>query len=606
MSTHGRTSPFERSSISSRASVSRPRTPSLERIAQLNAPRITRQPSSASSLPQEQVAEASEADDRRAVSPLPSFPLTRPTSSLSLLNHYASPLPSATRAGDNGPVITRVQSIMGEPPVLGPRAERPVSPPTTTGARPSVMARQASQSSRRRYDSDSDAEEIVRSRRAPSPAHMREPTSESTTASSFRTHNSTAWNGGFTPKASQDPLIVHAQRPELPAVNRIEPVNPSPIATSTMLPSTGAAAVAHQPEQSQSTVIPIATPFTKIPGTPIRAPNSNKPLKRYSLHAGSNRFCLDGLCLTSGDNLLPFLASTCVAVVLPALWLAFVGQALWTNEHGGLGNGGKGVVIVFAYLILVMWSSMLKASLSDPGILPRNLDPTPQRKYVESDVVDPVTGEKSAGKFVAELKYLRVGAGVVGSKWCETCEIYRPPRTSHCRLCDNCVELTDHHCIGRRNYFPFLCFLASANILLVYSIAFTAYYISLTRSSATRWDSIGAYILLALLVGFAVPVAGLGLYHARLVWKNRTTIEMLRPKSSRGGLNPSNGEALSNLFELSSPSKNCLNIWCRPGLEVGGRAGWRQLAQRDARSGAEIRVDADELDPRKHESRSHR
>lgn len=36
---------------------------------------------------------------------------------------------------------------------------------------------------------------------------------------------------------------------------------------------------------------------------------------------------------------------------------------------------------------------------------------------------------------------------ILGSvKWCKTCQIWKPNRTHHCRVCDACVLKMDHHC----------------------------------------------------------------------------------------------------------------------------------------------------------------
>ncbi|ELP86157.1 palmitoyltransferase ZDHHC9, putative [Entamoeba invadens IP1] len=96
---------------------------------------------------------------------------------------------------------------------------------------------------------------------------------------------------------------------------------------------------------------------------------------------------------------------------------------------------------------------------ANPGIIPRKIRMigiTPQRcKTCDENV---------------QLQ----NAEYVTRKYCVTCLIVRPLRSSHCSYCNNCVDKFDHHCpwlgncVGRRNYRSYF-------FLLFWSVMYLAY-----------------------------------------------------------------------------------------------------------------------------------
>lgn len=103
---------------------------------------------------------------------------------------------------------------------------------------------------------------------------------------------------------------------------------------------------------------------------------------------------------------------------------------------------------IFPNYLLIPWSFqdlvlLLLTSGRDPGIIPRNAHP-PEPEGFDGNL-DAGSGQTPQLR-LPRMKEVEVNGMVVKIKYCDTCMLYRPPRCSHCSICNNCVERFDHHC----------------------------------------------------------------------------------------------------------------------------------------------------------------
>ena len=257
------------------------------------------------------------------------------------------------------------------------------------------------------------------------------------------------------------------------------------------------------------------------------AKNSRYLIQHYNYWEGNNYFLYSGHIIEGPCSFRPTMA-TGLAVVVPIILFIIFNASYFTKTWT------KGILIVGGVICLIVLVFLILSSFRDPGIIRRHHF---SKFYLY---------ERKGCKIV-HLGYLR------NYKYCGTCAIMRPLRSSHCFDCNNCVEKCDHHCpwigncVGKRNYVYFYMFVVFFTIMLVYIEAFSIAHIwkylhdeinkNDKLNEQNKRDHIVAFSLCELIMDLYLIIYGiaclafvLGLlfYHTKLVCTNTTTKEMLK------------------------------------------------------------------------------
>ena len=181
-------------------------------------------------------------------------------------------------------------------------------------------------------------------------------------------------------------------------------------------------------------------------------------------------------------------------------------------------------IIITLILYIFIFIFLLIGGCSDPGILERNND------YAFYD------NRKSVIK-------LNIQGHMTNLNYCYTCFHFRPPRTSHCAECDNCVQNFDHHClwmgtcVGKRNYkfFYYILFLTSL-CALIQSFSSIGYIVNHFKHSDFKSKN-SKYLVIALSfvaffdIMFMIFFLGkLCIVHTSLLSKGVTFYEQIKKK----------------------------------------------------------------------------
>lgn len=285
---------------------------------------------------------------------------------------------------------------------------------------------------------------------------------------------------------------------------------------------------------------------------------TNSIKRRRGENAGEHFAWFNGAFVVGTD--WKSLLGTIFIVLAPCgIFFGFVAPKAGSNITWAL------VAIVAAELVASVFCLCMTA-LRDPGFYPRDDANRPEARASRP-----------------AFKEHQINGFVIQTKWCTTCNHWRPPRCSHCAVCDNCVEKFDHHCpwvgtcVGLRNYRFFLAFIFSCTLLCL--TIFCTCVGELVFIDHKRYGNFGTAIkkepanLVLMIYAFLACcfVGGLSGFHIFLTSTNQTTYEHFRHRYGNAQGNPYNRGIFRNWREVC-----CLPIPKRrpepmlhPDLEMG-------------------------------------
>lgn len=204
----------------------------------------------------------------------------------------------------------------------------------------------------------------------------------------------------------------------------------------------------------------------------------------HQVHQGNNTFLCNGRIMM-GPN-YPVTIATSFLILIPAvLFFVFPVADLMNRDGDGDATGldsnvnthALGIFCMAVGLSLLVSTEyhLYKTAFNNPGILPRLFFKLPSENTIAQSpeekkknqameqmqriaIIRAANANRPRIMSVVNSDSVSSSSSSVSSpsislttdmKWCETCEIHRPPRTVHCNRCNSCIEKFDHRELAR-------------------------------------------------------------------------------------------------------------------------------------------------------------